>query len=100
MQPRPQRLHSQWVARCGDEGALAQHFEPGCPRSDGAELVGRVGVHELRVADHQIRRMVQARAPAAERAGSTRQMSVETDQHNCPDGVSEFVRVMTARGAS
>ncbi len=54
-----------WRAAHGDaEGRLWLHRRQGCTKCDGSGYHGRLGVHELLVADDRLRELIRHRAPA------------------------------------
>ena len=60
-------LAEQWRARYGDaDGRLWQWQRGGCAQCEGSGYHGRVGVHELLVADDGLRELVRRRAPMRE----------------------------------
>jgi len=62
-----QRLLARWV---GDYGTAAKRLQMyravGCERCNGSGYKGRVGLHELLIADDTLKRLVQERARVAE----------------------------------
>jgi type II secretory ATPase GspE/PulE/Tfp pilus assembly ATPase PilB-like protein len=56
-----------WRARHGDgQGRLRAYKRVGCPRCEGSGYHGRLGLHELLVADDALRERIRHRASAAE----------------------------------
>lgn len=61
-----QKLYESWIEAYGHEGQLRFHRAVGCDKCNKTGYKGRVGLHELLVADDQIKRLVQERARVAE----------------------------------
>ncbi|WP_342129719.1 GspE/PulE family protein [Hydrogenophaga sp. OTU3427] len=62
-----QRLLARWRAEYGGaDGRLRMHHAVGCERCNGSGYKGRVGLHELLVADDTVKRLVQERARVAD----------------------------------
>jgi len=61
-----QDLLEQWTARYGHEGQLHFYRAKGCDTCRGTGYKGRVGLHELLVADDAIRQLIQERARVAQ----------------------------------
>jgi type II secretory ATPase GspE/PulE/Tfp pilus assembly ATPase PilB-like protein len=56
-----------WRRRHGDaQGRLRLWRRVGCPQCDGSGYHGRLGLHELLVADEPLRELIRHRASAAE----------------------------------
>ncbi|HWI84202.1 GspE/PulE family protein [Ramlibacter sp.] len=60
------KLYEQWVRLYGHEGRLKFHQAGGCERCNHTGYKGRLGLHELLVADDQLKRLVQERARVAD----------------------------------
>lgn len=61
-----QKLYESWVEDHGHDGELKFHRARGCDKCNQTGYKGRVGLHELLVADDEIKRLVQERARVAE----------------------------------
>ena len=58
-------LIAHWTTMHGDaEGHLWRYRRHGCARCDGTGYHGRLGLHELLVADEPLRELIRRRAPA------------------------------------
>jgi len=60
------RLYESWLKLHGDEGRLKFYRAKGCDKCNQSGYKGRIGLHELLVADDHIKRLVQERARVAE----------------------------------
>ena len=61
-----QKLYESWVEAYGHESQLRFYKAVGCDKCNRTGYKGRVGLHELLVADDHIKRLVQERARVAE----------------------------------
>ncbi len=61
-----QKLWESWVELYGQEGQLKLYRAVGCDKCNKTGYKGRVGLHELLVADDTIKKLVQERARVAE----------------------------------
>ncbi|MBN8507806.1 MAG: type II/IV secretion system protein [Burkholderiales bacterium] len=60
-------LVGHWRRRFGDaQGGLYRYRHRGCAQCDGSGYHGRLGLHELMLADDAVRELVRHRAPAAQ----------------------------------
>ncbi|WP_119354001.1 GspE/PulE family protein [Azohydromonas sediminis] len=60
-------LVARWRRQHGDaQGRLYQYRRHGCARCDGSGYHGRLGLHELMLADDAARELIRHRAPAAQ----------------------------------
>jgi type II secretory ATPase GspE/PulE/Tfp pilus assembly ATPase PilB-like protein len=59
-------LLASWRERFGTDGQLRQYRHRGCDACGGTGYRGRLGIHELLVADDAMRALVRRRAPASE----------------------------------
>ena len=59
------RLYEDWVQRWGQEGQLRLWRPVGCEACHATGWHGRVALHELLVADDEVKRLVQQRAPVS-----------------------------------
>jgi type II secretory ATPase GspE/PulE/Tfp pilus assembly ATPase PilB-like protein len=61
-----QKLYEHWVESYGADGELRFYRAVGCDKCNKTGYKGRVGLHELLIADDEIKRLVQERARVAE----------------------------------
>ena len=61
-----QKLFEDWIERYGDNGKLRFYKAVGCEKCNHTGYKGRLGLHELLVADDGIKKQVQERARVAE----------------------------------
>jgi type II secretory ATPase GspE/PulE/Tfp pilus assembly ATPase PilB-like protein len=61
-----QNLVTQWSQQHGSDGALRFYRAKGCEKCRGSGYKGRVGLHELLVADEITRKLIQERARVAD----------------------------------
>jgi type II secretory ATPase GspE/PulE/Tfp pilus assembly ATPase PilB-like protein len=70
-------VHERWRREHATGGQLRQYRRRGCERCGGSGYHGRLGIHELVLADDALRELIRRRAPAIEmfaaahRAGMT-----------------------------
>ena len=65
--PAPEALVARWRHEHGDAaGRLIHYRHRGCPECDGTGFRGRMGLHELLLADDRLREGIRHRASAAE----------------------------------
>jgi type II secretory ATPase GspE/PulE/Tfp pilus assembly ATPase PilB-like protein len=60
------RLYESWVHAHGDNGRLKFYRAVGCDKCNKTGYRGRLGLHELLVADDEMKKLVQERARVAE----------------------------------
>jgi type II secretory ATPase GspE/PulE/Tfp pilus assembly ATPase PilB-like protein len=60
------KLYDGWVKQFGQDGRLKFYRAVGCDKCRGSGYKGRLGLHELLVADDHLKRLVQERARVAE----------------------------------
>jgi type II secretory ATPase GspE/PulE/Tfp pilus assembly ATPase PilB-like protein len=60
------KLYEAWVKQYGSDGRLKFHKAAGCDKCNQTGYKGRLGLHELLVADDHIKRLIQERARVAE----------------------------------
>ena len=63
--PERQALHADWLQAHAVDGVLQLRHAPGCEHCDRSGFAGRVGLHELLVADDGIKKLIQERARVA-----------------------------------
>ena len=61
-----QKLFEDWTETYGHDGQLKFHRAVGCDKCNKSGYKGRVGLHELLIADDEIKRLVQERARVAD----------------------------------
>jgi type II secretory ATPase GspE/PulE/Tfp pilus assembly ATPase PilB-like protein len=61
-----QKLYEEWVESYGHEGQLRFYRAVGCDKCNKSGYKGRVGLHELLVADDDSKRLIQERARVSE----------------------------------
>ena len=61
-----QKLYEEWVVNYGDDGKLKFYKPVGCEKCGNSGYKGRLGLHELLIADDRIKKLVQERARVAE----------------------------------
>lgn len=60
-----QKLYESWIENYGEDGQLKLYRAVGCDKCNKTGYKGRVGLHELLVADDEIKRLIQERARVA-----------------------------------
>lgn len=61
-----QKLVDQWTQNYGQEGQLRFYKAVGCDKCNKTGYKGRIGLHELMVADDELKKLIQERARVAE----------------------------------
>jgi type II secretory ATPase GspE/PulE/Tfp pilus assembly ATPase PilB-like protein len=61
-----QALYERWVEAYGDNGRLKFYRAVGCDKCNKTGYKGRLGLHELLIADDQIKKLIQERARVAD----------------------------------
>ena len=61
-----QKLYEEWVVNYGDDGKLRFYKPVGCEKCNNSGYKGRLGLHELLIADDKVKKLVQERARVAE----------------------------------
>ena len=61
-----QKLLDSWVETYGEDGRLHFYRHVGCEKCNQTGYKGRIGLHELLIADDDIKRLIQERARVAE----------------------------------
>ncbi|MCM2253599.1 MAG: Flp pilus assembly complex ATPase component TadA [Ramlibacter sp.] len=85
-------LYEGWVQQWGQEGRLTFYRSGACAKCNGTGYKGRVGLHELLVADDRIRRLIQERARVADLFAA----AVETGMHTLKmDGMEKVMQGLT-----
>jgi type II secretory ATPase GspE/PulE/Tfp pilus assembly ATPase PilB-like protein len=61
-----QKLYEQWLESYGKDGKLVFYRAVGCDKCNKTGYKGRIGLHELLIADDAVKKLVQERARVAE----------------------------------
>jgi type II secretory ATPase GspE/PulE/Tfp pilus assembly ATPase PilB-like protein len=87
-----QKLYEDWVERYGTDGKLTFYRSVGCDKCNKTGYKGRIGLHELLIADDGIKKLIQERARVAEIFAA----SVETGMRTLKmDGMEKIMLGMT-----
>jgi len=60
------KLYDSWVSMYGDNGRLKFYKAVGCDKCNKTGYKGRLGLHELLIADEEVKKLIQERARVAE----------------------------------
>jgi type II secretory ATPase GspE/PulE/Tfp pilus assembly ATPase PilB-like protein len=86
------KLYESWVKAYGQDGRLKFYKANGCDKCNKTGYKGRIGLHELLVADDHIKRLIQERARVAELFAA----SVETGMRTLKmDGMEKIMLGLT-----
>ena len=86
------KLYESWVKAYGQDGRLRFYKANGCEKCNKTGYKGRIGLHELLIADDQIKRLIQERARVAELFSA----SVETGMRTLKmDGMEKIMLGLT-----
>ena len=86
------KLYDNWVKRYGHEGRLKFYKAAGCDACNKTGYKGRLGLHELLVAEDHLKRMIQERARVADLFSA----AVETGMHTLKmDGMEKVMLGLT-----
>jgi type II secretory ATPase GspE/PulE/Tfp pilus assembly ATPase PilB-like protein len=88
----PDALLADWRRRFGVDGQLVQYRHLGCDACGGTGFRGRLGIHELLVADDSMRTLVRRRAPATEMFQSALKGGMRTLRQ---DGIEKVLTGLT-----
>ena len=88
----PASLLAHWRERFGVDGRLMQYRHHGCDACGGSGYRGRLGIHELLVADDALRTLVRRRASAAEMFQLALQAGMRTLRQ---DGIEKVLAGLT-----
>ena len=61
-----QRLFDSWSTQFGQNGRFTLYRAVGCDKCGQSGYKGRIGLHELMVADDELKKLIQERARVAE----------------------------------
>jgi len=90
-----EELLAGWRQRFGVDGAgggLRQYRRHGCDTCGGTGYHGRLGIHELVIADESLRELIRRRAPAAEMFVSAQRSGMRTLRQ---DGIEKLLAGLT-----
>lgn len=86
------KLYESWVRAYGEDGKLKFYRPKGCEKCNKTGYKGRVGLHELLVADDAVKKLIQERARVAELFAA----SVETGMRTLKmDGMEKIMMGLT-----
>ncbi len=85
-------IRARWLQRHGVDGALRQYRRCGCDACKGSGYRGRLGIHELLVADESLREGVRRRAPATELFALAQRSGMRTLRQ---DGIEKLLAGLT-----
>jgi type II secretory ATPase GspE/PulE/Tfp pilus assembly ATPase PilB-like protein len=86
-------LVAHWRRRFGDaQGRLFRYRHRGCGQCDGSGYHGRLGLHELMLADEAVRELVRHRAPAAQMQAAALACGMTTLRQ---DGIEKMLAGLT-----
>ncbi|NPC55065.1 GspE/PulE family protein [Caenimonas soli] len=86
------KLYDSWVKAYGQDGRLKFYKAVGCVKCNKTGYKGRIGLHELLIADDHIKRLIQERARVAELFSA----SVETGMRTLKmDGMEKIMLGLT-----
>jgi type II secretory ATPase GspE/PulE/Tfp pilus assembly ATPase PilB-like protein len=87
-----QKLFEDWMERYGKDGKLTMHRAVGCDKCGKTGYKGRIGLHELMIADDAAKRLIQERARVAELFSSAVSSGMRTLKM---DGMEKVLMGMT-----
>ena len=87
-----QLLYERWIAQYGEDGRLKMHRAMGCDKCNQTGYKGRVGLHELMLADDAAKKLIQERARVAELFSSAVNSGMRTLKM---DGMEKVLMGMT-----
>ena len=87
-----QLLHERWTAQYGEDGRLKMHRATGCDKCNNTGYKGRIGLHELMLADDAAKKLIQERARVAELFSSAVNSGMRTLKM---DGMEKVLMGMT-----
>ncbi len=61
-----QKLFEDWIERYGQDGQLTMYRAVGCDKCNKTGYKGRIGLHELMIADDAVKKLIQERARVAQ----------------------------------
>jgi type II secretory ATPase GspE/PulE/Tfp pilus assembly ATPase PilB-like protein len=87
-----QKLYEDWVERYGQDGHLSLYKAVGCDKCSQTGYKGRVGLHELLIADDTAKKLIQERARVAELFAAAVESGMRTLKM---DGMEKILMGMT-----
>ncbi len=87
-----QKLFEDWMERYGKDGKLTMYRAVGCDKCGKTGYKGRIGLHELMIADDAAKRLIQERARVAELFASAVSSGMRTLKM---DGMEKVLMGMT-----
>jgi type II secretory ATPase GspE/PulE/Tfp pilus assembly ATPase PilB-like protein len=85
-------LLERWCQRYGVDGELRQYRRNGCDVCNGTGYKGRLGIHELVIADDALRELIRCRASAAEMFAAAQHSGMMTLRQ---DGIAKLLAGLT-----
>lgn len=86
-------MMQHWVERHGDaNGNITLYRAQGCPHCDNTGYRGRIGVHELLVADAATKQLIQSRAPVSEVRSAAAVLGMSSLRQ---DGIEKILQGLT-----
>lgn len=87
-----QKLLDDWVSRYGKDGQLTMYRAVGCDKCNQTGYKGRIGLHELMIADDTAKKLIQERARVAELFAA----ALNSEMHTLKmDGMEKVLMGMT-----
>ena len=87
-----QKLYERWIEQYGDGGKLRMYRSVGCDKCNKTGYKGRIGLHELMIADDAAKKLIQERARVAELFSSAVNSGMRTLKM---DGMEKVLMGMT-----
>ena len=87
-----QKLYERWIEQYGDGGKLRMYRSVGCDKCNKIGYKGRIGLHELMIADDAAKKLIQERARVAELFSSAVNSGMRTLKM---DGMEKVLMGMT-----
>lgn len=87
-----QKLYERWIEQYGDGGKLRMFRSVGCDKCNKTGYKGRIGLHELMIADDAAKKLIQERARVAELFSSAVNSGMRTLKM---DGMEKVLMGMT-----
>ena len=87
-----QKLYERWIEQYGEGGKLRMHRSVGCDKCNKTGYKGRIGLHELMIADDTSKKLIQERARVAELFASAVNSGMSTLKM---DGMEKILMGMT-----
>ena len=87
-----QLLYERWIEQYGEDGRLQMYRAVGCDKCNKTGYKGRIGLHELMIADDDAKKLIQERARVAELFASAVNSGMRTLKM---DGMEKVLMGMT-----